>query len=753
MNDSDTNTQQTQPEVDLRTVHSGLYGLCLIGRHHQQDMDMRQLMHDHAVGGEELSLKELARIAAHHQLKAKCVGIAWKACEKYQPVLPCLARKTDGHYAIICGLRKERPPEAVAAEENAEEQPKHDKNGYEIGIVDPAWMKEHPTEQFRFLKKDEYEAEFTGECLLVKRVWSITDENQPFGLRWFIPEFLKLKGVFAQIALAVFLLTLIALASPLFFQNVVDKVLVHESFSTLNVLGAGIVVAIVFNAILEYLKGHLLLFATNKIDISTAVKTFAHLIHLPIDFFEQMPSGVLLKHMQQTEKIRGFLSGNLFFTLLDLCSLVIFIPFLLLYSVKLTFVVLVFTALMALVITSLIKPFQRRLDALYQAEGRRQSRLVEAIHGIRTVKSLALEPKEEKEWGNRSAAAVNAYFSVGRISLTARSLSQALEMLMTVAIIWLGATMVFRGDITVGALIAFQMLAGRVTGPLVKLVGLIHEYQQVALSVKMLGAVMNTPTEPNMGRVRAPLRGGIAFENVSFRYRADLPLAIRDFSLEIPPGGSLGIVGRSGSGKTTLTKLLQGLYPPFSGLVKIDGIDIREIEKSHLRSSIGVVLQENYFFQGTVRENIRLTKPSATAEEVVNAANLAGAHDFVQTLPQGYDTILEENASNLSGGQKQRLAIARALLTQPKILIFDEATSALDPESETIIKRNLAAIARGRTLIIVSHRLSMLAGANRILVIDKGEKVAFGTHQELLAQGGIYSQFWKQQMGGAPSES
>ncbi len=708
------NTQQTQPEVDLRTVHSGLYGLCLIGRHHQQDMDMRQLMHDHAVGGEELSLKELARIAAHHQLKAKCIGIAWKAWEKYQPVLPCLARKTDGHYAIICGLRKERPPEAVAAEENAEEQPKHDKNGYEIGIVDPAWMKEHPTEQFRFLKKDEYEAEFTGECLLVKRVWSITDENQPFGLRWFIPEFLKLKGVFAQIALAVFLLTLIALASPLFFQNVVDKVLVHESFSTLNVLGAGIVVAIVFNAILEYLKGHLLLFATNK---------------------------------------RGFLSGNLFFTLLDLCSLVIFIPFLLLYSVKLTFVVLGFTGLMALVITSLIKPFQRRLDALYQAEGRRQSRLVEAIHGIRTVKSLALEPKEEKEWGNRSAAAVNAYFSVGRISLTARSLSQALEMLMTVAIIWLGATMVFRGDITVGALIAFQMLAGRVTGPLVKLVGLIHEYQQVALSVKMLGAVMNTPTEPNMGRVRAPLRGGIAFENVSFRYRADLPLAIRDFSLEIPPGGSLGIVGRSGSGKTTLTKLLQGLYPPFSGLVKIDGIDIREIEKSHLRSSIGVVLQENYFFQGTVRENIRLTKPSATAEEVVNAANLAGAHDFVQTLPQGYDTILEENASNLSGGQKQRLAIARALLTQPKILIFDEATSALDPESETIIKRNLAAIARGRTLIIVSHRLSMLAGANRILVIDKGEKVAFGTHQELLAQGGIYSQFWKQQMGGAPSES
>ena len=739
MNDSDTNTQQTQPEVDLRTVHSGLYGLCLIGRHHQQDMDMRQLMHDHAVGGEELSLKELARIAAHHQLKAKCVGIAWKAWEKYQPVLPCLARKTDGHYAIICGLRKERPPETVAAEENAEEQPKHDKNGYEIGIVDPAWMKEHPTEQFRFLKKDEYEAEFTGECLLVKRVWSITDENQPFGLRWFIPEFLKLKGVFAQIALAVFLLTLIALASPLFFQNVVDKVLVHESFSTLNVLGAGIVVAIVFNAILEYLKGHLLLFATNKIDISTAVKTFAHLIHLPIDFFEQMPSGVLLKHMQQTEKIRGFLSGNLFFTLLDLCSLVIFIPFLLLYSVKLTFVVLGFTGLMALVITSLIKPFQRRLAALYQAEGRRQSRLVEAIHGIRTVKSLALEPKEEKEWGNRSAAAVNAYFSVGRISLTARSLSQALEMLMTVAIIWLGATMVFRGDITVGALIAFQMLAGRVTGPLVKLVGLIHEYQQVALSVKMLGAVMNTPTEPNMGRVRAPLRGGIAFENVSFRYRADLPLAIRDFSLEIPPGGSLGIVGRSGSGKTTLTKLLQGLYPPFSGLVKIDGIDIREIEKSHLRSSIGVVLQENYFFQGTVRENIRLTKPSATAEEVVNAANLAGAHDFVQTLPQGYDTPIGENGVRLSGGERQRISIARALLKDAPIVLLDEATASLDVENETRVQGALSRLLAGKTVLVIAHRMRTVMGADKVVVLEGGRVAEQGSPQDLLAANGVFA--------------
>ncbi|MBP5638832.1 MAG: peptidase domain-containing ABC transporter [Victivallales bacterium] len=728
---------------EQRVRHSGFFALNAIARHHGLPLDMQQLMHEHAAGENDLTPRELVSIAGKHSLKAKCISLKWNKISRINAVLPCILEKKDGHFAILCGIRQPKP----AAENEDAKESEEEKQEAELALVDPQRQLEQPTENFCFVKRSDYDEAFTGKAILLKRVYSIMDEEQPFGLRWFLPDFLKLKGVFFQIALAVLLLTLIALATPLFFQNVVDKVLVHESFSTLNVLGAGIIVTVLFNAILEYLKGHLLLFATNKIDISTAVKTFAHLVHLPIDFFEQVPSGVILKHIQQTEKIRGFLSGNLFFTFLDVCSLFIFIPFLLMYSVKLTIVVLAFTVAMALVIAALIKPFQKRLDALYQAEGRRQSRLVETIHGIRTVKSLALEPVEEKNWGNRSAAAIRAYFSVGRISLTARSISQALEMLMGISIIWLGALMVFEGDMSIGALIAFQMLAGRVTGPLVKTVGLIHEYQQIALSVKMLGIVMNTKCEPNLGRVRHPLAGRITFDKVSFRYRPDLPMAIRDFSLDIPAGASLGIVGRSGSGKTTLTKLLQGLYPPFSGLVKIDGVDIREFEKSHLRSSIGVVLQENYFFNGTVRENISLTKPSATGEEVLRAASLAGAHEFVQKLPQGYDTMLEENASNLSGGQRQRLAIARALLTNPAILIFDEATSALDPESEAVIQRNLGAIARGRTVIIVSHRLSMVAGAQKILVLDNGEMVDIGSHQELVAKAGIYSQFWKQQMG------
>ena len=708
-------------------ANTALFCLASVAKHHGLDMDMRRLLHEYAVEDDEISERLFLKIISDNQLKCKKIKLNWEKTSRLGEAFPLIGKKNNGKSILICGFKKDKDKESVV-------------------IIDPEAEKT-PGQQFIFWSREEYESNSNGEAYLIKRIYSLKDEEQPFGLRWFIPEFLRLKGMFGQIALAVLMISGLALITPLFFQIVVDKVLTNESYTTLNVLGVGIILALLFNSLLEFLRGYLLIFATNKIDISTATKTFHHLMRLPVDFFERMSSGVLLKHMQQTEKIRGFLSGNLFFTILELFSLIVFIPFLMLYSVKLTFVVLGFALLMALVIAALIKPYQQRLHELYQAEGKRQGMLVEAIHGIRTVKSLAIEPVQEKSWNDSTAFAITRYFRVGKVSLTAKTISQFLEKSMTVAIIWIGALAVFDKEMSVGALIAFQMLSGRVTAPLVKLVSLVHEYQQTALSVKMLGHVMNAPKEHAGGGVHNPLKGNISFENITFQYTRDTPQVIKHFDLNIPAGANLGIVGRSGSGKTTLTKLLQSLYSLQGGLIKIDGIDIREIDKAHLRTNIGVVLQENYFFHGTVRENICLTKKTATMEEVIYATRLAGADEFIQELSKGYDTVLEENASNLSGGQKQRLAIARALLTNPPILIFDEATSALDPESESIIQDNLNAISKGRTTLIISHRLSMVHGADMILVMDKGEKAALAPHSVLVKQPGVYKEFWQQQMG------
>lgn len=708
--------------------HTAIYSLAAVGRKHGLDLSARRLLHDYAIAEAEVSERMLLKIVDDAGMKGKFADISWDHALALGEAFPALAFKRDGRCVVLCGAGGQAGAGELAVWDPS--KPPRDVNG------------------LLHLKRDAYEGEFSGRVLLLKRRYSLLDESQPFGLSWFIPEFMRMRTVFQEIALAVFAISAIALATPLFFQIVVDKVLVHQTYSTLNVLAVGIAVALLFNAALEYLRGYLLLYATNHIDIRTAVRTFQHLLDLPLSFFESIPAGVLLKHMQQTDKIRGFLSGNLFFTVLELVSLAVFLPVMLLYSVKLTLVAIAFAVAIALIVVALINPFQRRLQELYLAEGKRQSMLVETVNGIKTVKSLALEATQRRRWNDTAAFAITRYFRVGQISLTAQTFSGLLEKLMYVAVIWIGALAVFDHQMTVGALIAFQMLSNRVSSPLIRIVGLIHEYQQTALSVRMLGQVMNAAPEPATGGIQRPLKGRISFENVSFQYAPELPPALKAVSLELPAGSTLGVVGRSGSGKSTLLKLLQGLYPLQGGIIKIDGIDIREICRTHLRSSLGVVLQENFFFHGSVRENIAITKRDATPEEVAYAAKMAGAENFIQKLPKGFDSILEENATNLSGGQRQRLAIARALLTNPRILIFDEATSALDPESEEEIRRNLKLICRDRTVIIVSHRLSMITGADRIVVIDGGEIAESGRHDELLAANGIYHEFWRRQMEG-----
>jgi ATP-binding cassette subfamily B protein len=430
-------------------------------------------------------------------------------------------------------------------------------------------------------------------------------------------------------------------------------------------------------------------------------------------------------------------------------GLLIFAPLLFFYSPTLATLVLAFTAAMAVVVIALIKPFKARLELMYNAEGRRQALMVEAIHGMRTVKALAVEPTKIREWNERSARSILTSFSVMKISISAGAFTQVLERMQTIAVIGFGALLIFEHEMTVGTLIAFQMISSRVSGPLVAIVGLVHQYQQVLLSVKLLGEIMNSPAEgktPGTG-LRPAIRGGITLDEVSFRYPGAPTQALSNLSLRINPGQVIGVVGRSGSGKTTLTRLIQAMYYTNEGVLRIDGVDIREIDLGYLRSSIGVVLQDNFMFRGTVRDNISASKPNASLREVIAAAQAAGADEFIERLPQGYDTYLEENAANLSGGQKQRLAIARAILPQPRLLILDEAASALDPESEAIFIRNLARIAKGKTVLMVSHRLSTLVRSDAILVFERGGLADVGTHTQLLQRCAPYQMLWQQQLG------
>ncbi len=704
--------------------HTAIQCLTAVAQHHGLQIKPERLIDDYALGAEEPNDGMLLRIAGDIGLKAKIDRLTWQRLLVQQGVYPLLARLTGGNMVIVVGAQGEGVDARVA-------------------VLNPVAN----DGQVINVGHDDFMRHWSGDVVFLKRQHKLTDPSQPFGLKWFIPELLKQKSAFRDILIAAVAMQVLALASPIFFQLVIDKVLTHQSYSTLWVLTAGMIMALVFDALFGYLRQVLTLAATNKIDMRLTRRTFGHLLSLPIDYFETTTAGIITRHMQQLEKIRGFLTGRLFFTGLDLLSLLVFLPILFSYSAKLTMIVLLFAVLIAGVVMAMIPTFQRRLNALYTAEGMRQAMLVETIHGMRTVKALAIEPAQRRDWDQRSAEAITMHFRVGQISITGNAVTDFLGKLMPVLLIVVGAQGVFDQTLTIGALIAFQMLSQRVTQPLISIVGLINEYQETALSVKMLGEVMNRPPEGRAGAggLRPVLEGEIKFEDVTFRYPGGQTNALDRTSFTITPGTVVGIVGRSGSGKTTLTKVIQGLYTLQEGMVRFDGYDAREIDLSHLRRQIGVVLQENFLFRGTIRENLMITKPDATFEEITEAAAAAGADEFIERMPMGYDTMLEENASNLSGGQKQRLSIARSLLAKPRILVLDEAASALDPESEAIFIRNLSKIAVGRTVIMISHRLSTLVNADSILVMHRGRLVDAGRHEELLTRSDTYQHLWNQQ--------
>lgn len=728
--DSHNSANPDDPK-DASIKHTALICLSLVARHHGIDVSSDRLIHDYSLENEEPSLRRLLRIVKDTGLKAKYTSITWSQLHKVEQAFPVIARLKNENFVILVGVRKQELDGEIYDQ---------------VAVFDPM----ADQQGFIYLSKDDFERSWKGEVIFAKRTFNLLDSQQPFSLKWFLPEMFRQRTAFMDVAVAALFIHLIALVVPLYFQIVIDKVLVNYAVQTLHVLTVGIIVALIFDATLNYLRGYLLLHATSKIDIRVATRTFGHLLRLPMDFFEHTTAGVLTKHMQQTNQIREFLTGSLFRTLLDSTALFIFLPLLFFYSVPLTCVVLGFSLALAINIGVLLGPYRRRLESLYDAEGQRQSMLVETIHGIQTVKALSMEPVQRKSWDQSSAQAVATHFHVGKISIAATTISTLLEKLLTVVVVFYGASLVLGKSMSVGELVAFQMISGRVTGPLVQLVSLVHSYQQCALSVRMLGTVMNRDAEAGIGHgLRPAIEGQMEFEGVGFNYNPTSPPALDDVSFTIPAGKVVGIVGRSGSGKTTLTKMIQGMHQPQRGIIRLDKLDMRELDIAYVRQNIGVVLQDNFLFRGTIGDNIAMAKSNCSFQEVVYVAKMAGAAEFIERMPQSYETMLEENGANLSGGQKQRLAIARALLKDPRILIFDEATSALDPESEAIIQRNLSVIAKGRTVIIVSHRLATLTRCDQIVVLERGKVDMAGTHEQLLKSCRVYQDLWYQQTGQA----
>jgi ATP-binding cassette subfamily B protein len=699
---------------------TALRGLFLLAMHHgchlSPDLVAGALAEDMVQG--------VLRVLRQAGFEATAVdGAKWDDIASLGSALPVLAVTNAGAFLIVAGVLG-------------------DNAGAQLAVLDPA------REQLgiKLITRQDFLAMWSGTILLCRRK-SLSVPATPFGLGWFAAEIVRHGDILRDVSIAAAASGLIGLATPLLYHVIIDKVIPYSAEQTL--LSVLIIFGVVtgFDAIFSYARQRLMIYLTNKVDARLAARTFEKMLALPMPFFEHQPAGVLVRHLQQTEKLRNFLTGRLFQCALDCALLPILLIMLFVYSFPLTLVVLAFALSITGIIFVLIPHFRSRLNALYAAEGARQAHLVETLHGMRTVKSLAMERVRQGEWNSRVAAAITKQSQVGRIAALANTITYTLDRLMQVTILGLGAHIVFSGEMSIGALVAFTMLAARVSGPLLQIVGLINEYQETALSVRMLGSVMDHPPEraPSQHYIRPVMTGAISFEQVSFRYPGAASLALDRVNFQAREGEVVGVVGRSGSGKTTLIRLIQGIEAPQSGLIRFDGADIRHIDLEHLRRNVSVVLQDSFLFRGTIRENIAAGKPNANLADVIQASRLAGADEFIDRLPLGYETPVEEGAANFSGGQKQRISIARALITRPRLLIFDEATSALDPESEAILQTNLKSIAAGRTMIVVSHRLSSLVQADAILVLDRGTALDVAPHGTLLKRCGVYRGLWEQQ--------
>ncbi|HVZ10409.1 type I secretion system permease/ATPase [Rhodopila sp.] len=592
---------------------------------------------------------------------------------------------------------------------------------------------------------------WAGQLILITRRQGLSSLGRRFDIGWFLGAVRKYRGILAEVLIASLFLQIFALLSPLFFQVVIDKVLVHRGLSTLDVIVFGLVAIALFEAMLGYLRTYVFSHTTNRIDVELGARLFRHLLALPLPYFQARRVGDSVARVRELENIRNFLTSSALTLVIDLIFTAVFLGVMAFYSLPLTGIVLASLPVYAALSVTVTPLFRRRLDEKFRRGAENQAFLVEAVSGVETLKAMAVEPQMQRRWEEQLAGYVGSAMQVATLSNGATQAIQLISKLVTAALLFLGAKAVIAGDMTVGELVAFNMLAQRVSQPVLRLAQLWQDFHQARLSIERLGDILNTPPEVSGPSRTVPpaIQGAVRFEHVRFRHRVDGPAVLEDITLEVRPGEVIGIVGSSGSGKSTLAKLLQRLYVPEAGRILVDGMDTAVIDPSWLRRQIGVVLQENVLLNLSVRANIALADPAMSTERVMAAAAVAGAHDFILELPEGYDTLVGERGGSLSGGQRQRIAIARAVATNPRILIFDEATSALDYESERIVQQNMHRICRGRTVFIIAHRLSAVRHANRIITLEAGRLVEQGTHEELVRSGGRYAALHCLQAGAA----
>lgn len=698
-------------------VDTGIACFAIMARFLGVPVDPAQLRHEFLQSGEQFGVAEILRASKQLGLKAKAITIDWSRLQKV--ALPTIAAHEDGHFFVVGRITEDR-----------------------ILIQDPRHGRPEA------IPKDDFLKNWSGQLILMAKRSLLPGVSGKFDFSWFIPSIVKYRKLLFEVLAASFFIQLLALVTPLFFQVVIDKVLVHKGLTTLDVLAVGLLAVSLFEVVLTGLRTYLFSHTTNRVDVELGAKLYRHLQALPIAFFVSRPVGTIVARVRELDSLRAFITGSTLTVIIDLFFTTIFLAVMYLYSSTLFWIVVAtipFYGALSAFVTPILR---RRLDEKFQRGAENQAFLVESISGAETVKSMAISPQMQRKWEEQLAGYVSATFRAGNLGNIASQIAGFINKVTVVLILWIGARLVIQGELTVGQLIAFNMLAGRVSGPILRLVQLWQDLQQAGISMEKLGDILDAPTEPGYNPSRATLprlQGQVSLQKVSFRYGPDRPEVLKNVSLAVEAGKVIGVVGRSGSGKSTLTKLIQRLYVPESGRVLIDGVDLAMVEPMWLRRQIGVVLQEDFLFNRSVRENISLVDPGMPMEPVVQAAKLAGAEEFILELPQGYDTLIEEHGANLSGGQRQRIAIARALVTNPRILIFDEATSALDYESERIIQDNMRKICRGRTVFIIAHRLSAVRKADRIIVLERGEILEQGTHDDLLAGGGKYAALYAHQ--------